>query len=195
MIFEAAEAFPDSWAAAVRAMEDHLGLPARPGKCDGETKSQRKYRLRQHMLEDIGPAMQAMEQREWADKDKNQSHWAGYDAQNMTVAQLATTGIGIEEVQSWAQLKLQGYFSMCGGGGEGPATTCRLCRADCAMDDMHLFQECPTFRKELRHLWPVTGQVSKAAFGASGSTETVRRWAESLHRLAKMCRRACPDMP
>ena len=115
-----------TWAAAVASQEHACGLRPLPTELQSEflTPKQRKARLHQHYQLVIQPAVRALELNGWSATPRVQNHWSAYNEDHWTIAQLLCHGISISAAQWWAQLKLQGYFTVHGASAPGPRSIC-----------------------------------------------------------------------
>ena len=191
-IFVLAEDESTTWAAAVASQEHACGLRPLPTELQSEfiTPKQRKARLHQHYNQlVIQPAVRALELNGWSATPRVQNHWSAYNEDHWTIAQLLCHGISISAAQWWAQLKLQGYFTVHGASAPGPRSICSFCDLEELENIDHLFFRCSFVESSLGALLCNADTLTRRAVGSNleclECLEDVLAWVYAVETLQK----------
>ena len=154
-------------------------------------QKQRKARLHQHYQLVIQPAVRALELNGWSATPRVQNHWSAYNEDHWTIAQLLCHGISISAAQWWAQLKLQGSFTVHGASAPGPRSICSFCDLEELENIDHLFLRCSFVESSLGALLCNVDTLTRGAAGSNlECLKDVLAWVYAVETLQKS-RRWC----
>ena len=145
-----AEEVMSSWTASVVQLQKEWGVPsitdwnARQAT-EAKTRAQIKQRVQKYMADIVKPTARDAELR-WGDGERMKYPPTG---RRVLADLLHTSDATTKSLRAWAQLRLQGRFTMRG---MVDKAMCPLCRMHCDPSLSHLFQECPEARPHLEPL-------------------------------------------
>eukprot|EP00435_Cladocopium_sp_Y103_P041027 s2238_g11.t1 len=186
---------PSTWIAAVVSMEHTLGLPCVPDElcCDSLSTAQRKAKLHHHIVAVVQPAILRYEIATWASLHKNAQHQAAINPLHWTVAQVAQLDVSISDCQAWAQLKLQGFFSVGKANSPGARGSSAFCNKPELETVDHLFFDCSLVHNMLNTLLASADSQTRRRVGANCvAAADVLKWVRAAGKLWKRSAHAAP---
>ena len=149
-ILRLAAAESGTWTSTVLAKIQSLSLqPIPAGPELATTRSAIKLRLLTWKKKQLQPLLRLQDVRHSSACGATAKMAPALPDTAWTVYDLVSSSLPIAALQSWAQLKLQGYFRVPGHIRGGPSESCRLCGWACAETVPHLLVDCPATRSEV----------------------------------------------